>query len=191
LDLACGSGVLTEQFKRDSIQVIGLDSSERMIDLARVRTRSEPGLEFVRDDFRTFQLNRKFEAIVSSSNSLNYARNLTELSEIFQTVEQHLSDNGFFVFDTITEFGMKYSNEKYLHVDLGSSRFVIRSVYNPQTQRSVASVILPSGIETHHRIKIDKIDVSKATHETRLKIFESFHYPNFPSACFFVLTKAY
>ena len=80
LDLACGEGVYTRQFKRaGAAEVTGVDISQSMIDLAEAVEREEPlGCRYVREDAAAFTPPAPVD-IVTAIYLLNYARTREEL----------------------------------------------------------------------------------------------------------------
>jgi SAM-dependent methyltransferase len=174
LDLACGTGILTRRLNRVAQEVVGLDASERMLDLARASHGGVPGLSFVRGDFRLFSLDRQFDAVVCACNSLNYLADPDELAQILAAVARHLRPGGVFVFDVTTEWGMKCSSGQYLHVLTGPKRVAIHFAYDRVRRRETSHAIMRSGIETHRRVPLGRADVAAAVKGTGLVVEDYF-----------------
>jgi len=68
LDVACGTGGHLVHL-RQPFDVAGLDLDEGMLDIARRRL---PGVELVNGDMRSFDLGRKFDAVVCLFSSIGY-----------------------------------------------------------------------------------------------------------------------
>src|SRR5437764_6296435 len=83
LDLCCGDGRMSQQLVRRGFAVVGLDGSEQMLSYARHRA---PRAEFILADARQFCLSKRFDAVVSTFDSLNHVRDLTELAAVFRNV---------------------------------------------------------------------------------------------------------
>ncbi len=64
LDLGCGSGQLTNEIAKTGAEVIGIDSSEEMIQYAR---NEYPELQFFVKDATDFQFKKPFDAIFSNA----------------------------------------------------------------------------------------------------------------------------
>jgi SAM-dependent methyltransferase len=89
---------------KNSSKVVAVDISEPMLIEARSRCASLGNVEFVRGDFRTFDLNREFDALVCASDSLNYVRDQSELTQVLSRVKAHLVAGGFlFLMRSMTE----------------------------------------------------------------------------------------
>ena len=96
LDLCCGSGQLIRPLLDAGLRVTGLDGSSGMLDCAR---RNAPGASYVLDDARTFDLPARFDAVFSTSASLNHIDTVPELLQVFSRVHAALRPGGLFVFD--------------------------------------------------------------------------------------------
>ncbi len=174
LDLACGAGTLGARLTRVAPAVVGLDSSESMLAQARRRPDLPSGVEFVRGDFRDFELGRRFDAVVCASNSLNYVADHRELASVFSAVAMHLEPGGLFVFDTITELGMRMLSGLFFHAEANGKRFALRFAYDVAHRREKSTVILSEGIETHRRIPLDVTDVDLAARSSGLQVEDYF-----------------
>jgi thioester reductase-like protein len=96
LDLCCGTGQLIQPFIAAGYRVTGLDSSATMLNYAR---QNAPEGTYVLDDARTFDLPDTFDAVFSTSASLNHIMSLSDLTQVFRHVYQSLHPGGIFVFD--------------------------------------------------------------------------------------------
>ena len=195
LDLACGTGTLTERLARLAPEVVGLDASEPMLIQARSHCSGLPGVHFARADFREFNLDQQFDAVVCAYNSLNYLANPAELSKVLQCVARHLRPGGVFIFDTTTMRGMQGSNTLYYHAEGEGRRLVMHFRYDSRQRKQTVAVSLPSGMEMHRRIPIDPEDVAKATANSGLNLDDYFSSAIIPGRwfvghfCFFVLSR--
>ena len=104
LDLACGTGSLTVLLASKGYKVTGLDRAEGMLNVAREKVENEDlKITLQQGDMIDFQLSEKFDAILCTYDSINYAINENELRTMFETVAKHLSPDGLFIFDVTTE----------------------------------------------------------------------------------------
>jgi toxoflavin synthase len=98
LDLACGEGFYTRQFKLlSAAQVIGVEISEKMIELARQAEAREPqNIEYILGD--VFELGKigSFDLVVASY-LLNYAQTREQLLKMCQNIFANLKPGGRFV----------------------------------------------------------------------------------------------
>ncbi len=62
LDIACDTGILAKKLKNMNFEVIGIDISENMINVAKETT---TGIKFEVENMKNFNLNKKFHIIFS------------------------------------------------------------------------------------------------------------------------------
>ncbi len=98
LDLACGEGFYTRQFKlRGAAGVTGVDISAGMIQLAREEEASHPlGLVYHVGDVLELALEEQFD-LICAAYLLNYASNPEQLQEMAEVIARHLKPGGRFV----------------------------------------------------------------------------------------------
>ncbi|XCP86877.1 class I SAM-dependent methyltransferase [Roseburia hominis] len=108
LDLGCGTGNMTELLAQKGYDMIGVDNSEDMLEIA-LEKRIESGHEilYLLQDMREFELYGTVCAVVSVCDSLNYITEPEELLTVFQLVNNYLDPKGVFIFDFNTLY--KYS----------------------------------------------------------------------------------
>src|SRR3990172_9304636 len=68
LDLACGTGILTEKIskKLPDAKIVGVDITESYLDIAKKRFASKENVSFVKQDAEKLDLEEKFDCITSS-----------------------------------------------------------------------------------------------------------------------------
>lgn len=105
LDLGCGTGSVTELLAKKGYDMIGVDISDRMIDIA-MEKRAESGLDilYLQQDMREFELYGTVRAVVSLCDSVNYLLEEEELLETFRLVNNYLDPGGLFLFDFNTVY---------------------------------------------------------------------------------------
>lgn len=113
LDLGCGTGKLTRLMEQKGYDMIGVDNSFEMLDIAR-ETAGE-NILYLMQDMREFELYGTVRAIYSACDSVNYILEEEELLEVFKLVNNYLDPGGIFVFDINSSF-------KYYHL-LGENTF--------------------------------------------------------------------
>lgn len=104
LEVGCGTGNLTKELKKLGYEVVGVDISEDMI---RVAKKKLPDVEFYIGDARNFSINRTFDAVVSTFDSLNNIIGTEELFKAFRNIKRHLRMGGIFVCDLNTSYAMQ------------------------------------------------------------------------------------
>jgi ubiquinone/menaquinone biosynthesis C-methylase UbiE len=98
LDLACGEGFYTRQFKlQGAVRVIGVEISAKMIELARQQEAREPqGIEYILGDVLELGKIDSFDLVVASY-LLNYAQTREQLLKMCQNIFVNLRSGGRFV----------------------------------------------------------------------------------------------
>lgn len=98
LDLACGEGFHTRFIRRNgAAEVLGVDLSQAMIDLAREEEHRDPlGIRYAQGDAADLTLDRTFD-LVMAAYLLNYARDEAELACMARAIVRHLEPGGRFV----------------------------------------------------------------------------------------------
>lgn len=100
LDLGCGTGSMTELLAGKGYDMIGVDNSEDMLEIA-LEKRLKSGYEilYLLQDMREFELYGTVRAVVSVCDSLNYITEPEELITVFELVNNYLDPGGVFIFD--------------------------------------------------------------------------------------------
>ena len=105
LDLGCGTGSLTGLMARSGYDMIGIDNSGEMLQIA-MNKRNASGLDilYLLQDMRGFELYGTVNAVISICDSMNYIMEYQELVEVFRLVNNYLDPKGVFIFDLNTEY---------------------------------------------------------------------------------------
>lgn len=108
-DLGCGTGTITEGLANSGYDMIGIDNSYDMLDVATEKKfESGNDILYLCQDMREFELYGTVRAVVSRCDSLNYIQSLKDLKKVFALVNNYLDPNGLFIFDMNTVY--KYQN---------------------------------------------------------------------------------
>ena len=100
LDLGCGTGTLTELMYRAGFDMIGVDNSEEMLEIAlRKRERSGSDILYLLQDMRELELYGTVGAVCSICDSLNYILEEKDMVKVFSLVNNYLYPGGIFLFD--------------------------------------------------------------------------------------------
>lgn len=129
LELGCGTGKMTRLLAQAGYDMIGVDSSEEMLQVAREQEwaadRFEAGdigkderaanesasaetgrkvsdILYLHQDMREFELYGTVKAVVCVCDSLNYILEEEELLAVFSLVNNYLDPGGIFIFDMNT-----------------------------------------------------------------------------------------
>lgn len=108
LDLGCGTGKLTRLLAKAGYDMIGVDNSEEMLEVARYAGDGvDDGILYLLQDMREFELFGTVRAVVSICDSMNYILEEKDLLKVFKLVNNYLDPGGIFVFDLNTVYKYK------------------------------------------------------------------------------------
>ncbi|SER46441.1 class I SAM-dependent DNA methyltransferase [Lachnobacterium bovis] len=105
LDLGCGTGKITRLLSKKGYDLVGVDSSIEMLEVAANRNDSD--IMYLHQNIIDMDLYSDFKAAYSTCNCLNYILEETDLYNVFQSVYEHLENKGLFIFDLNTEYKYK------------------------------------------------------------------------------------
>ena len=105
LDLACGTGSLSEEFAGRGWDVIGIDSSAEMLSEA-LDKKYDSGLpiQYLRQDMRRLDLFGCISVTVCALDSLNHLPDADDLRSVFTRVNLFSNAGALFLFDVNTEY---------------------------------------------------------------------------------------
>ena len=116
LDLGCGTGQMTRRLRDAGYDMIGVDGSVDMLQIARdaeSADRSEAegagsskvgasDILYLLQDIRAFELYGTVRAVISTCDTLNYITQKEDLLQVFRLVNNYLDPGGLFLFDMNT-----------------------------------------------------------------------------------------
>lgn len=99
-ELGCGTGNITERLATAGYDMIGIDNSPAMLDIAQKKKEANGSSTlYLNQDMREFELYGTVAAIISVCDSVNYILDTKELTEVFRLVNNYLDPKGIFIFD--------------------------------------------------------------------------------------------
>lgn len=105
VDLGCGTGTLTELLAKAGYDMIGIDDSQDMLNIALAK-KEKSGREilYLNQDMKELELYGTVGAVVSVCDSLNYLLEEEEIEQTFRLVNNYLYPGGVFIFDFNTVY---------------------------------------------------------------------------------------
>lgn len=97
LDIACGTGRHLKELAKKGHQVIGVDASKELINIAR---KNIPGATFTLDDMRTFQLDTKVDCAYSLWDSYVYLSQPDDMTAFANRCSACVKQGGILVLDS-------------------------------------------------------------------------------------------
>jgi trans-aconitate methyltransferase len=187
LELGSGTGRVASALAdvRPALQVIGVDKSPKMVDVAKKR---DPRCQWLVADMKHLSLRQQFDMIICCYNTLQQILDDGELVKMFGSVKRQLKSGGIFAFDIYEP------NPDYLRVDRVDR--LVRSVTNAEGRTleiredarfdpstavysihwkliSRAVEIPVTEIEYHYR-QYSSSEINNLLHRADLKIIEQF-----------------
>ena len=105
LDLGCGTGTLTRLLAAEGYDMIGVDLSDEMLEIAMDHQREKPdGILYLLQDMREFELYGTVRGIVSICDSMNYLTEYEDLVQVLRLANNYLDPGGVFIFDLNTVY---------------------------------------------------------------------------------------
>lgn len=108
-ELGCGTGEVTERLADAGYDMIGIDNSYDMLEIAnekKIDTGHESIL-YLMQDMREFELFGTVNAIVCVCDSINYLTELSDITHVFRLANNYLESAGIFVCDFKTRHYFK------------------------------------------------------------------------------------
>lgn len=118
LDLACGTGCLTELLCEAGFDVTAVDASPEMLMQAQPKLArfTDPSVLLIQGDMRCYELNDVVDCTVCALGSLNYLTGRGDLAKCFKNVELFSRPDALFLFDVDTphKFETVYGGRDYV-----------------------------------------------------------------------------
>ncbi|MFU0828299.1 MAG: Glycine/sarcosine N-methyltransferase [Lachnoclostridium sp.] len=154
LELGCGTGNVTRRLAKKGYDMIGIDNSIEMLEIAREkeydfdmetenlydadfqneREKSNPIL-YLLQDMRDFELYGTVGAVVSICDSINYITSEEDLLKVFRLVNNYLDPGGIFIFDMNTEYKYKtLLGDKTIAENREECSFIWENYYDEKRQ---------------------------------------------------------
>ena len=139
LDLGCGTGSLTELLAEAGYDMIGVDYSGEMLELAMDK-RAESGHDilYLCQDMREFELYGTVAAVVSICDCMNYITDPEDLVTVFELVNNYLDPEGIFIFDLNTEYKYEVTmGDTTIAEDREESSFIWENQYEKEEKINI------------------------------------------------------
>lgn len=105
LDLACGTGSISEAMAVLGYDVIGVDNSDEMLNIA-LDKKFDSGLniQYLRQDMRKLNMYGSIDVTLCALDSINHLPSLDDVRKVFRNVALFSEPDGLFVFDVNTVY---------------------------------------------------------------------------------------
>ncbi len=107
LEMACGTGNLTYYLCKNGFNVTCFDKSTDMLSVAYNKLIPFKNIKILNQDMVDFNINRKFDCVISICDSVNYIIDEENLLKVFENAYKHLNEDGLFIFDINSEYKLR------------------------------------------------------------------------------------
>lgn len=125
LDLGCGTGEFIWRFLRDGFSVVGVDLSEKMLEMSEkklLKKNFANNYKLVKENIVNYEnINenndiQQVDYIICNFDTVNYLKNEKEFLKFIEKCNQNLKKNGYLIFDAVTEdiFEEIFENDIFL-----------------------------------------------------------------------------
>lgn len=105
LDLGCGTGNITIPLAEKGYDMIGVDLSVEMLEIAAEKARkADKDILFLNQDMSDFELYGTVDAMVCALDGVNYLTEDNQLSDMLSKLHYYLNPGGILIFDINTEY---------------------------------------------------------------------------------------
>lgn len=103
-EIGCGTGKMTKLLSDKGFDMIGIDSSADMLDIAQEKRGCDGKILYLNQDMKEMELYGTVRAFISCCDSVNYLLSEEELLTTFKLVNNYLDPKGLFIFDMNTPY---------------------------------------------------------------------------------------
>ena len=134
-ELGCGTGSVTRRLSERGYDMIGIDISDEMLQIAREREpQGDDRILYLQQDMREFELYGTVAAVVSLCDSMNYITDSDDLLRVFRLVNNYLDPGGIFIFDLNTSYYYsRVLGEQTICENRDEGSFIWENYYDPET----------------------------------------------------------
>jgi SAM-dependent methyltransferase len=176
LELACGTGRIAIRLAQHGVNVVGLDLSPEMLDVARRSSARLENVRWIEGDMRSFELSQEFDLALIPGHAFQNLNTALDQSDCLDCIKNHLRPGSLLVLhlDHMNRENVKWlgsicgekrgvfePEESFTHADTGRETRALRAwSYEPSTQTAIVQTIWeevgPSG-EVVNRVERDPI----------------------------------
>lgn len=108
-DLACGTGNITIPLAEHGFRVVGIDSSQSMLNVAQQKAQSKGlAIPFVCQSMTQLSLHKPVDALTVCCDGVNYLTSLRDARAFFLAAYAALADGGVLLFDVSSEYKLEH-----------------------------------------------------------------------------------
>jgi len=154
LEVACGTGRVAIRLAQDGVEVVGLDLSSAMLDVAREKSVGMSNIRWVQGDMRSFELGETFGLVIIPGHAFQNMLTAADQIACLESLKRHLTPRGVLVVhldhqnvswlgDLMRDRGGVFETaEQFLYPKTGRQIRTSRAwSYEPSTQTAIAQTV--------------------------------------------------
>lgn len=170
LEMACGTGNLTYYLAEKGYKVTCFDISDDMLSIAYNKLVGFNNVKILSQDMINFNINKKFDVVISICDSINYIINSDDLYKTFKNVYNHLEDGGIFIFDINSYYKLKYIIANNIFLDEKDNIFYIwQNEFNEENNLSNFYLTFFINSKNNEYFRFDEEHVERAYKISEIK----------------------
>ena len=181
VDLACGTGNISNLLAKKGYSVTGIDISDQMLMIAQDKAYEKHlRIQYLRQDMTRFAIHRKAEAITCICDGLNYLTTTEQVADFFENAANQLVDEGIMVLDISSPYKYEHVLSKQTIAELDEQvSFIWENHYDIRTGQLDFDIafFVPEGdqglyrrLMEHHVQKAHAIEALQAAYEGRFDL---------------------
>lgn len=133
-ELGCGTGSMTERLAAAGYDMIGIDNSIDMLEIAEEKKAAEQRTDilYLCQDMREFELYGTVRAVVSVCDSMSYILEEEDMLQVLKLVNNYLDPGGVFLFDLNTEAYFRKIGESTVAENREEGSFIWENFYDEE-----------------------------------------------------------
>lgn len=148
LDVGCGSGTKALYLTEGGFRVMGIDFSEKMVELAKTKV---PAGEFLVLDLKNLnQIKKEFDCVFAQAILLHFPKK--EIPEIIQLLKHKVKNNGYIYIAVKSLKPGKKEDEQVLREKYGSYEY--ERFFSYFTLPELQNYLSEAGFETVYTLKV-------------------------------------
>ncbi len=91
LELACGTGRVSNRIAAHGLRTVGIDLSQDMLDIAVGNSPNLPGVNYVQADMRNFDIGEKFDLVIAPGHGFQHMLKADEQIACLESAKRHMN----------------------------------------------------------------------------------------------------
>lgn len=134
LDLACGTGEMTERLASDGYKMMGLDLSSDMLEIAQNKSYEKRlRINYIQQNILDMEVFHPFDGMISFCDGFNYILSESELFKSFEKVSAYTKKDGFFIFDMSSDVKLKGLHNQTIAETSEDAAFIWENFFDEDT----------------------------------------------------------